>query len=289
MTLSQQAVDFLSRRQPNGKQKDFFDSHADIWDEINHNDLSKLEYIYCSTNGLTELDLSDCAVLETAWCEDNALTSLDVSGCAELRYIYCNGNRLTELDVSANHKLYDLVCYDNALTKLNVTGCAELNYLSCSGNALKEIDLSTVPILFFDLVRAEGNGYVSLRMDYGFDEEAQDYIYWQIAEAKPADGEVFIGWYSESGELISEELELTEFDAGVSRIAARFSGETLIPGDADGSGSVDTTDALLTLRCALGISGNEAEMLASCDMDGSGTIDTTDALIILRMALGIIH
>ncbi len=45
MTLSQQAVDFLSRRQPNGKQKDFFDSHADIWDEINHNDLSKLEYI----------------------------------------------------------------------------------------------------------------------------------------------------------------------------------------------------------------------------------------------------
>ena len=45
MSLSAKALDFLSRRQPNGKQKEFFDSHAEEWDEINHNDPSKLEYI----------------------------------------------------------------------------------------------------------------------------------------------------------------------------------------------------------------------------------------------------
>lgn len=45
MSLSAKALDFLSRRQPNGKQKEFFDSHAEEWDEINHNDPAKLEYI----------------------------------------------------------------------------------------------------------------------------------------------------------------------------------------------------------------------------------------------------
>jgi len=45
MSLSAEALDFLSRRQPNGKQKEFFDSHAEEWDEINHNDPAKLEYI----------------------------------------------------------------------------------------------------------------------------------------------------------------------------------------------------------------------------------------------------
>ena len=45
MSLSAEALDFLSRRQPNGKQKEFFDSHAEEWDDINHHDPSKLEYI----------------------------------------------------------------------------------------------------------------------------------------------------------------------------------------------------------------------------------------------------
>ena len=45
MTLSERATRFLSCRQPNGKQKDFFDAHADEWDDINHNDVSKIEYI----------------------------------------------------------------------------------------------------------------------------------------------------------------------------------------------------------------------------------------------------
>jgi ubiquinone/menaquinone biosynthesis C-methylase UbiE len=45
MSLSAEAQDFLSRRQRNGKQKEFFDAHAHEWDDINHNDPSKLGYI----------------------------------------------------------------------------------------------------------------------------------------------------------------------------------------------------------------------------------------------------
>ncbi len=51
MILSPEAEDFLSRRQPNGKQKEFFDNHAEEWDDINHNDPAKLEYI----TGLLEI------------------------------------------------------------------------------------------------------------------------------------------------------------------------------------------------------------------------------------------
>lgn len=43
--LSKEAEEFLTRRKPNGKQKDFFDQHAAEWDVINHNDANKLEYI----------------------------------------------------------------------------------------------------------------------------------------------------------------------------------------------------------------------------------------------------
>jgi demethylmenaquinone methyltransferase/2-methoxy-6-polyprenyl-1,4-benzoquinol methylase len=45
MTLSEETDDFLRRRKKNGKQKEFFDSHADVWDEINHHDAAKIGYI----------------------------------------------------------------------------------------------------------------------------------------------------------------------------------------------------------------------------------------------------
>lgn len=57
--------------------------------------------------------------------------------------------------------------------------------------------------------------------------------------------------------------------------------------DADCSGAVDTTDALIVLRAALGVEGDASGLLAVCDADANGVIDTADALLILRLALGI--
>ena len=55
----------------------------------------------------------------------------------------------------------------------------------------------------------------------------------------------------------------------------------------DENGAVDTTDALLVLRAAMGIEGDQAALLETCDMDQNNIIDTADALIVLRRALGI--
>lgn len=63
--------------------------------------------------------------------------------------------------------------------------------------------------------------------------------------------------------------------------------EAIALGDVDGSGEVNTTDALLVLRYAMGII-TELEHIDKADADGSGDITVTDALVILRMAMGIV-
>ena len=59
---------------------------------------------------------------------------------------------------------------------------------------------------------------------------------------------------------------------------------TPLMGDANGDGIVDSTDALLVLRYAMGITG-AAPNVHNSDVNGDGAVDSTDALIILRMAM----
>ena len=58
-------------------------------------------------------------------------------------------------------------------------------------------------------------------------------------------------------------------------------------GDVDFDGDVDVTDALLTMRYAMGIIEFTPEQLAVGDMDSNGTVNITDAVIILRIAMGL--
>ena len=71
-------------------------------------------------------------------------------------------------------------------------------------------------------------------------------------------------------------------------IVSLDSGETY-RADVTGDGTVNTEDALLALRHALGIINLSPAERQRADVDGNGVIDTTDALLILRYALGIIN
>ncbi len=57
-------------------------------------------------------------------------------------------------------------------------------------------------------------------------------------------------------------------------------------GDIDGNGEINSTDALIALKCSVGSYDGEVDMTLA-DMDGNGTINSTDALKILRISVGL--
>ena len=71
--------------------------------------------------------------------------------------------------------------------------------------------------------------------------------------AVPDEGESFLGWYTFEGEPVSESAYISINRSSPRILIARFSGAAAGPGDADLSGTIDTTDALFILRAALGI------------------------------------
>ena len=74
-----------------------------------------LEYLSCTGNKLTSLDVSGCSNLQMLYCSLNKLTSLNVSGCSMLNWLYCNDNQLTSLDMSGCPELYGLYVSQNKI------------------------------------------------------------------------------------------------------------------------------------------------------------------------------
>ena len=60
-----------------------------------------------------------------------------------------------------------------------------------------------------------------------------------------------------------------------------------MPGDADGNGTLNYQDALLVLRCSVGLESLPPFAALACDMDGNGTLTYNDALVILRRSIGL--
>ena len=100
---------------------------------------TKLTELGCQWNQLTSLNVFGCTSLTELWCRDNQLTSLDVSGCPALTRLDCDNNQLTSLDVSKNTKLTELGCSDNKLTTLNVSNNKFLDVLGCNMPSLERL------------------------------------------------------------------------------------------------------------------------------------------------------
>ena len=60
------------------------------------------------------------------------------------------------------------------------------------------------------------------------------------------------------------------------------------PGDLNGDGSVNASDAILIMRYALGLIELTPEQILAGDMNGDGVVNASDAIIVMRKALGII-
>ncbi len=181
-------------------------------------------------------------------------------------------------------------CGYNNLTELDVSHCPELIQLYTQGNPISELDLSNNPSLPLDLVRASGDGTIGYFFEDGW-QGIQSIVYAQPNEGSAFKDAEFLGWYNDSGELLSTSLEYN-FSSVINSetvLIARFSGgaEPVLPGDIDMNGEVAVSDAILALRAAMGIYELNAEEFVAGDMDGSGSVTVSDAVLILRTAMGI--
>ena len=275
--------------------------------ELDVSENTWLYELYCFGNELVRIDISGCTDLDGLDCSENQLTELDLSGNTFLRGLYCSGNRITELDLTANSELEALRCSENQLTAIDVSANTSLTELHCSGNQLTELDLSENTsvyrlecennyITFLDLtnnpiaiktVSAEGPGFIGVKtVIHG------EYLVPAIS-AVPAPGSTFCGWYDATdGTLISTEAELVidiEECYYPYHFIARFTAST--PGgigDVDGDGVVRVSDAVLIMRCALGLIEFTPEQILCGDVDGDGVIKIADAVMVIRIALGLV-
>lgn len=274
--------------------------------ELDVSENTWLYELYCFGNELVRIDISGCTDLDGLDCSENQLTELDLSGNTFLRWLYCSGNRITELDLTANSELEALRCSENQLTAIDVSANTSLTELHCSGNQLTELDLSENTsvyrlecennyITFLDLtnnpiaiktVSAEGLGFIGVKTVI-----PGEYLVPAIS-AVPAPGSTFCGWYATDGTLISTEAELVidrEECYYPYHFIARFTAST--PGgigDVDGDGVVRVSDAVLIMRCALGLIEFTPEQILCGDVDGDGVIKIADAVMVIRIALGLV-
>ena len=103
---------------------------------------TKLKKLYCFTNQLESIDVSKNPQLQVLWCSQNPLTALDVSKNTLLEDLNCIHSFLKALDVSRNTRLKLLYCFDNQITSLDISKNTKLEELSCGENRLTKLNVS---------------------------------------------------------------------------------------------------------------------------------------------------
>ena len=101
-----------------------------------------LEFLHCSGNKLSSLDVSNNTALVELHCNNNYLSSLDVSNNTALVELTCGINSINSLDISHNTALKTLGCGGNSLSSLDISHNPALEYLSCHGDSISSLDVS---------------------------------------------------------------------------------------------------------------------------------------------------
>ena len=108
---------------------------------LNLNGLNKLIELGCSFNRLTTLDASLLINLQKLGCNSNPLTTLNVNGCFNLKYLGCGASQLTTLNIEGFSKLETLDCANSKLETLYTDGLINIKNIYCTNNQLKVLNL----------------------------------------------------------------------------------------------------------------------------------------------------
>ena len=101
-----------------------------------------IQFLDCSNNNLTTLNLSANTNLLTLLCNSNLLASLNLTSNFSLEVLYCEFNQLTALNLNPNYNLSYIVCGDNQLTNLNLSGKRFLEYINSDNNNLVNLNIT---------------------------------------------------------------------------------------------------------------------------------------------------
>lgn len=106
---------------------------------------TKLKVLNCDGNQLTSLDLSKNTVLDDLDCPSNKLTSLILP--KSIGEVNCSNNQLTSVDLSNQTRIYNFQCDNNLLTTLDLSVATSFSSVSCASNRLTDINLGQSPWL----------------------------------------------------------------------------------------------------------------------------------------------
>lgn len=165
---------------------------------------------------------------------------------------------------------------------LNQPYCTQARALNCPN--LRGVNLSGVytdievqPRLFSRPVRLNTLGSGTVSFVYG--ESGTEIGDENETGSVGAQGENFLGWYSE-GSIHSAEADF-EITDGISATAC-------FAGDINADGSITMQDAIAALRAAVGVTDLNSIDFAMADVDCSGNIGIPDALAIARLCMGVL-
>ena len=109
-------------------------SSKDISDLTGIEDFEFLEYLDCSNNLLSEINLGNNTFLKQLNCGSNNLSSIEISNNTELEYLNTSNNLLSEIDITNNINLSYFDCSSNELSTIDISNNTLLNFFYSNNN-----------------------------------------------------------------------------------------------------------------------------------------------------------
>lgn len=182
---------------------------------------------------------------------------------------------ITEIELSSCERLR-ILSFSNQpyCTQARALNCPNLRGVNLSG---VYTDIEVQPRLFSRPVRLNTLGSGTVSFVYG--ESGTEIGGENETGSVGAQGENFLGWYSE-GSIHSAEADF-EITDGISATAC-------FAGDINADGNITMQDAIAALRAAVGVTDMNSIDFAMADVDCSGNIGIPDALAIARLCMGVL-
>ncbi|MFC4739497.1 T9SS type A sorting domain-containing protein [Flavobacterium ponti] len=123
-------------------------SANNISDTSNFTNINNIEEINIQNNQITNLILpTSLPVLKYLYCGSNGFSNINISGYPSLLNFTVNNNNISNLDFSNTPLIQQLNISNNPIATIDFSNLSNLTTISCSSNTMTELDFSNNPNL----------------------------------------------------------------------------------------------------------------------------------------------